>query len=241
MGFFENLWDRISQKIIFSNPLNQIVLLNVQKEIHESPHELIQKLSKEQKEKIILEIYNAVETIWKAPDRVLANREKLLECMLSQVHYEILMLEPGNELCGFHGISGELKGFLPEFSQKEIESGGFVWRQESKPTKDEAYNLAWGIWWRANFYCKTLNQIRVYLKDYNTNLERDWYFPLHYALAAFEEYNFREEYGLKQIIEGIRAIQYSTFLHSVRQGHKDPLAEWEKTYNEVFPMPSKKV
>jgi hypothetical protein len=240
MGVLKNLLGLfIARKAMSRNPLYEMVLTEIQKEIHESPHELIQMLSKEQKEKIILEICNAAETIWQAPDRVLANREKLLECMLTQVHYEILMIEPGNELCGFHGISGKLKGFLPEFAQKEIESGGFVWRQERKPTKEEAYNLAWGIWWKAHLYCKILNEIRIYLKDYNTNLERDWYFPLHYALAAFEEYTFRKEYGLTQIIEGLCAMQYSTFLQVISQGHKDPLAEWEKTYNEVFPVPIK--
>lgn len=221
------------------NPLYEIVLTEIQKEIHESPHEFIQKLSEEQKENIIQDICNVVETIWQSQDRVFANREKLLECMLIQVNYEILMIEPGHQLCNFSGISGELKQYLPEFAQKQIDSGNFVWRQESKPTKNEAYNLVWGRWWRANLGSKILNNIRIYLKDYNTNIDRDWYFPLQNALAAWAEYNFRKEYGLTQVIDGARALQYSTFFDTVSQGHKDPLEKWEKTYNEAFPMLSK--
>lgn len=221
------------------NPLYQIVLTHVKKEIHESPHELIQKLTHKQKENIIQDICNVAETIWQAPDKVMATREKLLECMLTQLDYEILMIAPGHRLCSFHGISGELKEYLPEFAQKQIDSGDFVWRKERKPTKDEAYNLVWSRWWGANLYSEIFNEIRIYLKDFNTNFERDWYFPLQYALAAFAEYNFRKEYGLKQVIEeDARALQYSTFLHVVSQGHKDPLTEWEKAYHEEFPLPS---
>jgi hypothetical protein len=76
------------------------------------------------------------------------------------------------------------------------------------------------------------------LKDYHTNLERDWFFPLQCASAAFAEYNFRKEYGLKQIIDGVRALQYGSFLEIVSKGHKDPLEEWEKTYKELFPLHS---
>jgi len=220
------------------NPLYAFVLDQVKKEIHESPHELIQMLSKENKENIIQEISNMVETIWQSPDRVLALREQLIVRMLTEVHFEIFMIEPGHQP-SFNGISGELKEYLPEFAQKQIDSGDFVWRQERKPTKDEAYDLVWGKLWRSNLDSKILGQIRIYLKDYNTNPERDWYLPLRYACAAWVEYQFRQEYSLKQVIDGLLAVQYSTFLDCVSQGHKDPLAEWEKTYNQVFPMPSK--
>jgi len=240
MGLFRNLLHiRTARKEISRNPLYQIVLTHVQKDIHESPHELIQKLPEESREKIIQEICNVAETIWQAPDRILANREMLLEIMLTQAQYEILMIEPGHWLCGFHGISGKLKEYLPKFAQTQIKSRDFVWTQEDKPTKDEAYNLVWGKFWRANLYYNILNETRIYLKDYNTNLERDWLFPLRYALTAFEEYNFRKEYGLKQLLGNISAIQYSTFLDVVSQGHKDPLGKWEKYYNKVFPIPPK--
>ncbi len=64
MGLFKNLRDtRAARKEIFRNPLYQIVLTHVQKEIHESSHELIQKLPAEGKEKIIQEICNIAETI----------------------------------------------------------------------------------------------------------------------------------------------------------------------------------
>jgi hypothetical protein len=240
MGLFKNLRDaRAARKEISRNPLYQIVLTHVQKEIHESPHELIQNLPAEGREKVIQEICNIAETIWQAPDRVLANREMLLEVMLAQAQYEILLIEPDNRLCSFQGISGELKEFLPEFVQKQIDSGNFVWTQETKPTKDEAYNLVWGKYWRAYLYCNILNETRIYLKDYNANLERDWYLPLQYALAAWEEYNFRKEYVLEQLKESLDTMLYSTLYNLVLQGHKDPLKEWEKVYNKTFPMPSK--
>ncbi len=173
------------------------------------------------------------------PDRVLTNRERLLEAMLDQAQCVILMIESDYWLCSFHGISGELKEYLPEFAQKQIDSGDFAWTQETKPTKDEAYNLVWGKFWRVNLYLNTLNEIRIYLKDYNTNLERDWYFPLQYAVTAFEEYNFRKGYGLEQLIGNFCALEYSIFPDLVLQGHKNPLEEWEKIYNKVFPIPSK--
>lgn len=240
MGLFRKLLHiRTARKEISRNPLYQIVLAHVQKDIHESPHELIQKFPEESREKIIQEICDVAETIWQAPDRILANREMLLEIMLTQAQYEILMIEPDHWLCSFHGISGKLKEYLPKFAQTQIESRDFVWTQEDRPTKDEAYNLVWGKFWRANLYYNILNETRIYLKDYNINLERDWLFPLQYALTAFEEYNFRKEYGLKQLLENICAIQYSTFLDVVSQGHKDPLEKWEKYYNKVFPIPPK--
>lgn len=240
MGLFRNLLHiRTARKEISRNPLYQIVLTHVQKDIHESPHMLIQQLPEESREKIILEICNAAETIWQAPDRVSANREMLLETMLAQAQYEILMIEPDHWLCSFHGISGTLKQYLPKFAQKQIESGDFVWTQENKPTEDEAYNLVWGRYWRAHLCSNILDETRIYLKDYNTNPRRDWLSPLQYALTAWEEYKFREEYGCEQLLEGICAIQYSTFLDVVLQGHKNPLEEWERCFNKVFPIPSK--
>ena len=98
--------------------------------------------------------------------------------------------------------------------------------------------LVWSKWLRANQYCKIFNEIRLYLKDYHPNQERDWFFPLQCATAAFAEYNFRKEYGLTQIIDGARALQYGSFLEIVSKGHKDPLEEWEKTYHELFPLHS---
>lgn len=239
MGFLNNfLKIFIRRKAISPNPLYAIVLTHIQKTLQKSPHDLIQKLPEASKKNIVQEIYKVTETIWQAPDRVLANREGLLECMLHQVDYEIFMIEPGHKLSGFNGISGELKDFLPEFAQKRIDTGEFDWKQKTRPTKDEAYMLVWGKWLRANQYCKIFNEIRFYLKDYNTNLERDWFFPLQCASAAFAEYNFRKEYGLKQIIEGVRALQYGSFLEIVSKGHKDPLEEWEKIYKELFPLHS---
>ena len=226
----------IRRKTIPSNPLYEIVLTHVQKAINEPPLECIQKLSHASKEKILQEIDYVTETLWQAPDRVLANREGLLESMLHQVDCEIFMVEPGHKLSGFNGISGELKDFLPEFAQKRIDTGEFDWKQKTRPTKDEAYMLVCGQWVRANHYCKIFNAIRLYLKDYHTNQERDWFFPLHCASAAFTEYNFRKEYGLTQVINGLRALQYGSFLEIVSKGHKDPLEEWEKTYNELFPL-----
>lgn len=240
MGLFRNLLDvKAARKEISRNPLLKIVLIQVQKKINESPHVLVQKLPKEGKEKIVQEICNIAETIWQAPDRVLTNREMLVEVMLVQAQYEILLIEPDNWLCDFHSISGKLKEYLPVFAQKQIDSGDFVWTQETKPTKDEAYNLVWGKYWRANLYHEIINEIRIDLKNYNTNLEREWHFPLQYALTASEEYNFRKDYGLKQLIGSNCALQYSTFFGAVLQGHKDPLGKWEKTYNKVFPIPSK--
>ncbi len=66
MGLFRNLLHiRTARKEISRNPLYQIVLTHTQKEIHESPHELIQKLPEESREKIIQEICDVVEAIWK--------------------------------------------------------------------------------------------------------------------------------------------------------------------------------
>lgn len=228
----------IRRKTIPPNPLYEIVLTHLQKDFHDSPHECIQKLSHASKEKILQEINNVTETLWQAPDRVLANREGLLESMLHQVDCEIFMIEPGHKLFGFNGISGELKDFLPEFAQKRIDTGELDWKQKTRPTKDEAYMLVWGKWLRANQYCNLFNEIRLYLKDYHSNQERDWFFPLQCASAAFTEYNFRKEYGLQQIIDGARALQYGSFLEIVSKGHKDPLEEWEKTYKELFPLHS---
>lgn len=239
MGFLKNLLGIfIRRRAISSNPLYEIVLTQVQEDIHDSPHEFIHKLPEASKERIIQEIYNVTEKIWQAPDRVSANREGLLECMLHQVAYEIFMIEPGHELCGFNGISGELQDFLPEFAQKRIDTGEIDWTKKTRPTKDEAYMLVRGKRERAKQLCKVFNEIRRYLKDYNPNLERDWFFPLQCASAAFTEYNFRKEYGLKQVIDGVRALHYGSFLEIVSKGHKDPLEEWERTYKELFPLQS---
>jgi hypothetical protein len=239
MGFLKNLLRIfIRRKAISPNPLYEIVLTHLQKDIHESPNEFIPKLPQASKEKMVQDICDVTETIWQAQDRILANREGLLECMLHQVDYEIFMIEPGHKLSGFNGISGELKDFLPEFAQKRIDTGEFDWTKQTRPTKDEAYLLVRGKRERAKQLCKIFNEIRHYLKDYLTNLERDWLFPLQCASAAFAEYNFRKEYGLTQIIDGDRALQYGSFLEIVSKGHKDPLEEWEKTYKELFPLHS---
>lgn len=239
MGFLNNLQSIfIRRKTISPNPLYEIALTQIQKDIHESPHEFIQKLPEASKGNIRQEICDVTETIWQAPDRVLANREGLLECLLHQVDYEIFMIEPGHKLSGFKGISGELKDFLPEFAQRRIDTGEFDWKHKTRPTKDEAYTLVWDKWLKANQYGKIFNEIRLYLKDYHTNLEKDWLFPLQCASAAFAEYNFRKEYRLTQIIDRVRALQYGSFLEIVSKGHKDPLEEWEKTYKELFPLQS---
>ncbi|GJL69574.1 MAG: hypothetical protein NPIRA06_22090 [Nitrospirales bacterium] len=239
MGLLKNLLGIfIRRKAISPNPLYEMVLTHLQKDLHESPHEFSQKIPQASKEKMIQEICHVTETIWQAPDRILANREGLLECMLHQVDYEIFMVEPGHKLSGFNGISGELKDFLPEFTQKRIDTGEIDWKEKMKPTKNEAHLLVRDKWLKANQYGKIFNEIRLYLKDYHTNLERDWLFPLQCASAAFAEYNFRKENGLTQIIDGVRALQYGSFLEIVSKGHKDPLKVWEYTYKKSFPLQS---
>ncbi|MBA3967849.1 MAG: hypothetical protein H0X47_19150 [Nitrospirales bacterium] len=213
MGFLKFLLGIfLRRKAICPNPLYEIVLTHLQKDIHESPHEFIQKIPQASKEKIVHDICHITETIWQAPDRILANREGLLECMFHQLDYEIFMIEPGHKLSGFNGITGGLKDFLPEFAQKRIDTGEFNWKENTRPTNDEAYMLVLSKWLRANQYGKIFNEIRLYLKDYHTNLERDWLFPLQCASAAFAEYNFRKEYGLTQIIDGVRTLHMAPFL-----------------------------
>jgi hypothetical protein len=237
MGSLKDWINIIRARITLSqNPLYQVVLKHVKKEIHESPHDPIHKLPEETKEKIIYEICETVQKIWQAPDKILANREFLVEMMLAATESQIMIAAPDNDLCEFDGISGELKQYISEFVQERIDSNEYDWEFDSAPSENEAYVMVWMTYWKATFYQDILNENRIHLKDYDIKLERDWHSPLYYSLCAFWESEFRRKHGLPELISGMDAIKYSTLADFVQQGHKDPLEEWEEHYDKKFPI-----
>ena len=200
----------------------------------------------ENKRKLAEKILTDVNEVILAPNRILANREKLAAFTIGMAKYQVLILpsehEDEEELTGLRGkpgITGELKLHLLEIAKKdkEIKEMAFIF---DDPNEQDIYDGCLIRYWEYHLKSHVFQTIRIALKDYHPDHEKDWYRPFIEAMCATEEHHYRKLIGLPDVLgrdgelDGdIEALKYSTFLNMVLNGVTYPNFEWEETYQDA--------
>jgi hypothetical protein len=175
-----------------------------------------------------------------APDRRMANRERLVACVLEFAQFQVLVLPPegeeikSGELRGQPGITGELKGHLLELARKDKRLQEFMHGFGNFSTWDEVwdavlirYRMCWA--W-AHFH----QSLRSAVNDVNRAPGKDWYRPFVAAMCAWEEHHFRRAIelppalGKGKVDAELEALAYGTFLKSVTNGERYPDLDWRR-------------
>tara|TARA_B100001964_G_scaffold4235_1_gene4575 strand:- start:2893 stop:3618 length:726 start_codon:yes stop_codon:yes gene_type:complete len=237
MGCFKNLIGIARAKYAVSKiPLYQYALEIIHEQIHNSKHEIVNKLSDNLKEKIINEITTTVHTVWISPDKVLANREFLASAILEMAKFHVFLISPDHDYCKFPGISGELKNHIKEIAKHDKEIKEIVWQLGKEISDDSLHVAIWLKYWKAEVFMLLLEKVRYHLKDFNADKEKDWFFPFLHGMYAFQEYSYRKTSGLPKLIDDFEVLGFTTMLDIVTSGSKNPLFEWEEHYEKKFPV-----
>jgi hypothetical protein len=61
----------------------------------------------------------------------------------------------------------------------------------------------------------------------NIGVGPEWFLPFVKSMMIWGEYVHRNELGMPQLCDDVRALQHSALANSVRSGDANPLAAWE--------------
>lgn len=170
----------------------------------------------------------------------MANRELLTNWILELSKFQVLVLDSSEEdptgLVGIDGISGGLKEHLVKLSQESQKLREFLFELGENLSKDQVWDTVLLRYRVCYSWCGLHNALRVALHDFAANKDRDWYVPFYKSMCIWQEYCYRDDLGLPQVLSGdvhIKALQHSAFMNIVASGNQQPLFEWQEMLREV--------
>ena len=171
-----------------------------------------------------------------AEDQFIKLRDIFANAVLELSSYEVLIMEDGKNgsqgLLDHPGISGKLFTHLDKLYKldKNLKELLHVTKKPKNVKSNYLYELTKAMYTHAMWKFKVMSTIRVYLKDYNPNIEKDWVNGFRYCTCVWYEAQYRKTLKLKQLISDLNLIQYSTFTNLVLNGEKYPDLEFNETY-----------
>lgn len=226
------------------NPLYQVAIHEIREIMADESYGLGKYASQNAKNEITGDILKEVTEIIYSENHTMANREKLSVAVLMMAKYQVLILpseqEDEEETTGFRGkpgITGELKSHLIEISEKDKEIKELVWGLDD-PTEKDIYEACLYRYWICGTKVRVFERLRIPLKDYHLNPEKDWCLPFIEAMCAWEEHNYRKAIGLPDILSeqdasgSLAALKHSTFMNMVTDGTKYPNLEFQEYYSK---------
>ena len=179
-----------------------------------------------------------INLIGTAKDGLLALREMCSNVMLELCSYEVLNLNKDETdptgLLKHPSISGELHKYIGKLFKNDKKFKELLHGIKHPAKVDEQYykNLISGFYRHAAWKYEVVNAIRVHLKDFNTNVGKDWMNPFRFCVSVWQEADYRKKLKLKPLVSDINKIQYSTFTNLVLNGHKYPDLEFYESYKD---------
>jgi len=240
---FGDLRARMAVRTLAKSPVYRAAMLAISETLSDGSRGLGKYASQKFKEELAERLLRDVAQVVAAQVPIQANREKLVAAVLEMARYQVLVLSPIAEpeedvtgLRGQPGITGELRAHLIQIAarSKDIRE---LSQSLDKPTEHDLYEACLFKYWVAWFTAHVFHCTRVALGDSHPSPDKDWYRPFVAAMCAWEEHNYREEIGLRNVLAtqddygSVAALKYSTFLDFVLSGTRYPNLEWQQHYN----------
>ncbi len=231
-------------KTLEKDPLYKDAIETIRKALTDKSIGLGKYASKTFKEEFASDIMKEVADVVCAENQVMANREKLSAAVLMMAKYQVLVLPAENEsaqevtgLRGKPGITGELKAHIKKIAEKDQDIKRLAWSLDN-PSEKDIFEACLYQYWVYALSAQVFQPLRISLKDYHPDIQKDWYRPFVEAMCAWEEHNFREAIGLPDILAqqdeygSAAGLKYSTFFDFVRGGSKFPNYEFQEHYSK---------
>jgi hypothetical protein len=197
---------------------------------------LLKSLPPQIKKQRIAEFTQRLARITASPNPFLTYRGELAEAAFSFADLQVLCLLPEekNDVTDSPFISGELHKHIRRCKEYQDDVAKILW-QFPEFTDDElitALNMATVL---HLYHLNGLNIARGLFEPRNLDDPKDWFKPLVKSTLIFAEQNHRSKLGLPSLCDefGIAALEHMTFSNFVRDGHSQPLFEWERHYKRV--------
>ena len=233
--FFERRKEKKAIKEWYQSPLGQALLLHTQ-EYFSYPR--LSELTQETQDIIKTNLMQHVMDVVNAENPFIALRDEIAGQVLIYSEYQVLCLteEEKKEFdfsnCPY--ISGELYKDIDKADKYMTELDEFKWKNPDI-TNEQLISYCNSKSLVSLYYMNGINLLRREFDDYDD--EKDWFKPFIESQLIAQEYLARDKMELPQLIgDSIEYLKYSTFLNLVRNGHENPLYEWEKGLREIEEM-----
>lgn len=230
---FQALKERYALWKFKRTPIAQALRAHTQMYFHDT---ILKSLTEEAKKQRIAEFTRRVGRILSSPNPFLSYRNELVETAFSYADLQVLCLLPEekNDVTNSPYISGELHKHLRFCKEYQDDVARIMW-QFPGFTDEEiivALNMATVL---HLYHLNGLNIVRGFFERHNLDDPKDWFKPFVKSMLIFAEQSHRQKLGLASLCGefGIEALEHMTFSNFVRDGHQQPLFEWERHYNRV--------
>jgi hypothetical protein len=197
---------------------------------------LLRSMSWEAKEKHIGDFMRRVGAMFLTTNPFLAYREELASAAYAYADLQVLCLKPEEktDVLDSPYISGELYRHLRALKDHHDEIARILW-QHPEITDEELIATLNAETVLCLYHLNGLNIIRGEIEHRVLDDPKDWFKPLVKSTLIFAENHHRNQLGLPSLCDeiGIRALEHATLMDFVRNGHQQPLFEWERHYNLV--------
>jgi len=196
---------------------------------------MMRDLSPEGKQAIAGRLAKKIDGITQAKEPFLQCRMEFAGTAVAYAELQVLCLleseKPKISHCRSPYISGELHRHIRKCVPYNED---LKWVVGKYPDCTDRDLIAHGNFFCAEniYYLDGLNLLRREFKDYDTDPAKDWLHPLITSLLIFAENTYRGKIGLPSLTPSYEALRLSTMMNFVRDGHSNPLHEWE-TLNEI--------
>ena len=202
-------------------------------------HDVIKVFSDQFVKRIAEKMREEVIKVATSPDARMANRERLVSCVMELAQFQVLIIDPPpaedpTGLRGQPGITGELKAHLLELAQKDKKLREFMHAFPTPKNAEDAWNTMWGQYRIVVAWAYVHQMLRFAFDDVNHAEEKDWFKPFVAAECAWQEYQYRELLDMPPALEGGEsevwkiALKMSFFSQCVLEGARLPDLEWRE-------------
>lgn len=178
-------------------------------------------------------------------DPRMANRERLVSCVMELAQFQVLIIDPPpaedpTGLRGQPGITGELKAHLLELAQKDNSLREFMHAFPTPTNADDVWGPVVGRYRIVNAWTHVHQMLRFAFDDVNHTEGKDWFKPFVAAMCAWQEYQYRELLGMPPAFEGPetetwkKALKMSFFMQYVLKGARFPDLEWREQADRML-------
>ena len=187
----------------------------------------------ETSERLARDLYLEINALCNAGSPLVAGREKLVQAVLRNALYQVLVIPPkpaddDSGLRSLAGISGELAAHVDTLATVNIELRAHIHESEQYSDDADMHRLIQAEFWKSLWLVKTFDAAR---REVGDSLDvNDWLQPFIHAACANQENLYRIDLDLPSAFDEAIAREaptaYSIFTDIVVSGAKDPLAEW---------------
>jgi hypothetical protein len=194
----------------------------------------LRAVSEATKDKLTAEFRDRLATIANAENSFIAFRENIANAALVYANLQVFELGPQDRHDMFSSpyISCSLQPYIRQAAGHQKEIGEYL-LERADDTDDELLGF---VRVRSTVYLYHLNGLQILrhdMKDAAQKSEDDWFRPFVKSMLIWHENAHRKQLGLPSLFKKediLGALQHSTFYDLVKNGHANPLAQWEKSF-----------